>query len=260
MSDMIGEKTEEERSADPGVWGPLPTLGLSLGIGIVSTLVSLVVMLDFLAANASAHPGQDAMAVAAGLQRNGFFLSVSYFVSAIVIIGLVVLCVKWRKGLPVREYLGIRRTSWKVYAVSLLAMVAMIIVMDAITKLMGKTTVPQYEVDVYRTCRYPLLIWLLFVVGAPICEEVFFRGFVLEGFRRSRMGNVGAITVTAAAWAFLHYPQYDLVTVGIIAMIGLLLGAVRVRSSSLLPCIAMHAFMNFAATVELLIHMHIIKL
>ena len=45
--------------------------------------------------------------------------------------------------------------------------------------------------------------------GCPVFEELFFRGFLLEGFRRTFLGTTGAVVLTSLLWAVIH-TQYDL--------------------------------------------------
>jgi membrane protease YdiL (CAAX protease family) len=64
------------------------------------------------------------------------------------------------------------------------------------------------------------------VVFAPLFEEALFRGFVYEGFARSRAGVAGAIILTSIGWAALHfyYAGFEMAT---IFVLGLVLGVVR---------------------------------
>jgi membrane protease YdiL (CAAX protease family) len=41
--------------------------------------------------------------------------------------------------------------------------------------------------DTYETAEYTPLIWITFVIAAPLIEELFFRGFLFEGLRDSWM-------------------------------------------------------------------------
>ena len=59
---------------------------------------------------------------------------------------------------------------------------------DALTYLFGRDVVTPFQVDTYRTARdagaLPLL-WLTFVIVAPVAEEIMFRGFLFRGWVRS---------------------------------------------------------------------------
>lgn len=87
------------------------------------------------------------------------------------------------------------------------------------------------------------------VVAAPTFEEVFFRGFLLEGGRRWRLVGLGGAVLTALLWAGI-YLQPGRFEIGAIFALGVLLAVLRIRSGSLLPCLAAHALVNLVATLE----------
>ncbi|HEY3297147.1 MAG TPA: CPBP family intramembrane glutamic endopeptidase [Armatimonadota bacterium] len=246
--------TSDVAANDGEVWRPWPTFWLGLGIGVTSFFVQVIVVAFFAIVRIASNPRQDVLVLSESLSKNGLLLIVSGIASELVVIGLVLLVIRLRKGWTISEYLAFRPISSKVLLAALIAISALVAVSDGITHLSGRPIVPQFEIDLYRSGVSPLLAWILLIVTAPITEEIVFRGFLLEGFRRSRMGNIGAVVVTAIMWGSLHL-QYDIYNVGIIVATGLLLGAVRLKSRSLWPCIAMHSLMNLIATVELVVHM-----
>ena len=86
-------------------------------------------------------------------------------------------------------------------------------------------------------------------------EETFFRGFLFEGFRHSRIGIAGTIVLTALIWALFHvqYGIYEIVT---IFVMGIILGIVRLDTRSLWSTLLMHAFSNLIATLEIAINVN----
>jgi membrane protease YdiL (CAAX protease family) len=90
------------------------------------------------------------------------------------------------------------------------------------------------------------------VAVAPICEEIFFRGFVLTGLRR-RLPVWGAIVVSALIFGMAHA---DAGSFAPLVVIGLVLAVVRWRSESLWPGIALHALNNAIAAVFILSAIH----
>ena len=93
--------------------------------------------------------------------------------------------------------------------------------------------------------------WVVFsalalAVWTPIAEEVFFRGFILQGFA-NRWRIAPAIVVSAAVFAALHLAPALLVPVFVT---GLLLGFLYHRTGSLWPCIAVHAAQNLVAVLS----------
>lgn len=83
---------------------------------------------------------------------------------------------------------------------------------------------------------------LAFVVVAPLVEEALFRGVILPGLAEDQLANVPkAIVGSALLFAVMHV-RADAVVYAFAA--GLVLGAVRVWTGSLLPCVALHAANN----------------
>lgn len=76
----------------------------------------------------------------------------------------------------------------------------------------------------------------------PISEELVVRGFFLHILRKTKLGAIGAILVTALAWGVVH--SYGLGAIALIVGDGILLGAARVYGRSLYIPIAMHVIGN----------------
>jgi membrane protease YdiL (CAAX protease family) len=97
----------------------------------------------------------------------------------------------------------------------------------------------------------PLTTLGLLLAGAlvaPVCEEVFFRGFLLPGITRS-MPIWAAIVVSSLLFGVAHV---DLGSFAPLVVIGLLLGVVRYKTRSLWPSIFLHTLNNTAALFALL--------
>ena len=92
-----------------------------------------------------------------------------------------------------------------------------------------------------------LPIWqvlLVFAVAPALCEELAFRGFILNGFSRTSRRAL-AIGLSAVAFGLFHkIPQQVLNA----TLLGLVLGLLAVRSRSLFPAIVFH-FVNNALGV-----------
>ena len=88
---------------------------------------------------------------------------------------------------------------------------------------------------------------------APILEELFFRGFLYSGLSSSFLGPLGTILITSISWAAIHL-QYDLYGISTIFVFGLLLGAARLKTHSLIVPVLMHALMNLVATIQAVIN------
>lgn len=78
---------------------------------------------------------------------------------------------------------------------------------------------------------------------APLAEEVFFRGFVLQGLLPS-LGPWGAVAASAALFSVSHGAVGLLIPTFIL---GLLLGWLFLRAGSIWACFTAHAFQNALA-------------
>ena len=87
------------------------------------------------------------------------------------------------------------------------------------------------------------LLLLVAVVGAPLSEELVFRGFLQSALAQTRLGFWGAALITNTGWTALHvgYTMTGLVDVFIA---GLLFSWVLWRTGSLWVPIVCHAFYN----------------
>ncbi|EFH89086.1 type II CAAX endopeptidase family protein [Ktedonobacter racemifer] len=94
------------------------------------------------------------------------------------------------------------------------------------------------------------------VLVAPICEEIFFRGFLLGGLRRS-MSNGWAIIISAVVFALAHF---DPGSFAVLLVIGLILGYLRCRMRSIWPGILLHTLNNaYSSLLIVLALTHVIN-
>ena len=90
------------------------------------------------------------------------------------------------------------------------------------------------------------MVFLVVAGIAPICEELFFRGYLFGRLRS--VGVWAAVLLQAVVFALYHLDLYGLpVYLGT----GALLGLVRVVSGSLWPCIVLHAINNAVGILDI---------
>jgi len=94
---------------------------------------------------------------------------------------------------------------------------------------------------------YAILIVAVFV--APICEEVFFRGFVFAGLLRG-MPLVWAILFSSLIFAVAHF---DVGSFVVLFIIGLALAFLRWRTKSIWPGILLHMLNNGIAALGIIV-------
>lgn len=93
-------------------------------------------------------------------------------------------------------------------------------------------------------------------VAPAVCEELLFRGFVLQALR-SAMGAAAAVVVSAALFAAIHLDPSGggatLYRVPFAFLVGVGLAVLRLRTGSLVPAMIAHAVVNattFAAALQ----------
>jgi uncharacterized protein len=185
------------------------------------------------------------------IRSNGFLWALSVAFSAPAIIAFTVLFAWLRKGIRVKEYLALKRVRIREMSILGAALLAWLVASDQLAVVFRQPVVPDVMIQVYRTAYLPPFLWLALIVGAPLSEEVFFRGFLFKGIMHSRLGGVGAILVTSFLWSAVHL-QYNAFGVAIIFITGLLFGYARWKTDSILPGILMHAVMNALATWQVM--------
>jgi beta-phosphoglucomutase len=234
-------------------WGFWATLGLGMLIGGSILLIQLAVGISLgIAAGITDDTG---WIDPNNLDTNGFAWALITLVTTPVAVGLVVLCAWLKPGVSVREYLALRPVSRRRLLRWCLVLLAFALLVDLTTLLLQKPIVPEVMVEAYRTAGWPPLLWIAVVLGAPIGEELFFRGFLFRGWMHSPLGAWGTVVTTSVIWAFIHQ-QYDLHGIMIIFAAGLLLGYSRLRSGSIYPPIVMHALMNILAMTQTAVLVH----
>jgi membrane protease YdiL (CAAX protease family) len=76
--------------------------------------------------------------------------------------------------------------------------------------------------------------------GAPLAEELLFRGFFMSALARTSLGYIGAAVIASGAWAALHF-RYPLIDIVILFSLGLLLSWLLWRTGSVRVPIVCHA-------------------
>jgi membrane protease YdiL (CAAX protease family) len=88
-----------------------------------------------------------------------------------------------------------------------------------------------------------LMALLVIGIGAPLSEELLFRGFLFSGLAKSRLGLTGTALLTAVLWTALHF-GYSLFGLIEVLAIGLYFSWLLVRTGSVWVTIFCHAVYN----------------
>jgi membrane protease YdiL (CAAX protease family) len=95
-----------------------------------------------------------------------------------------------------------------------------------------------------------LLFALMVIIGAPIAEELTFRGLLWSGLAKRGVRPWIAVLVSAAAFALIHFEPERLL---VLLAIGSVLGLVRWFTGSMGACIVAHAVNNAPGALGILV-------
>jgi membrane protease YdiL (CAAX protease family) len=87
-------------------------------------------------------------------------------------------------------------------------------------------------------------------IGAPVSEELLFRGFLLSALAGTRLGFWGAALIATGLWTALH-AGYTLMGILEVFTIGLMLSWLLWRTGSLRVAIFCHALYNSVVVLAL---------
>ena len=245
--------SEHESSSAP--WGIWATIGLSLVIITCFLLVQILGTGLFIAIVQNSNPDLDFEEFSISLRTNGFLIASVTCATTVMTVGLIALFASLRKGATLRGYLHLYPVGAKTLCTWVGIVLVFAIAWDGLTYLLGRAVIPEFMLRAYVTAYFAPLLWLAIVIAAPLAEELFFRGFLFEGIRYTRLGATGAVVITSLLWAVIHlqYGPYEISTVFIL---GLILGAARLATGSIYTSIAMHALVNLVATAEVAVYIH----
>jgi membrane protease YdiL (CAAX protease family) len=94
-----------------------------------------------------------------------------------------------------------------------------------------------------------VVLMVVVVIGAPIVEELFYRGLVLRSIEKRFGSPAIAVVASSVVFSALHFQPYDFLP---IALFGLLVAVLAARTGRLGPGIWAHVAFNLTAIVALL--------
>lgn len=229
-------------------------LGVPAWAPFAAALAALIGMtiVQFLVVAAIAGGGGDVDS----LSTNDEFSIVMTAVFDLLLVGCSVALV-WRlTGRPTPEKFALRPAPWlKALGWIVGTYIVVSIASSLVAVLFGKPREQDLVTDL-RGETAPLVLAafaLMTCVLAPLAEEFFFRGFLFRTLAE-RFGLVWGVAIAGAIFGLVHWPGGSLESVMVLAVLGAMLCLMAYYTSSLLPCIIMHASFNslaFGATKEL---------
>jgi CAAX protease family protein len=236
-------------------WGPWATAGWGFFIFIVWSIAQIVPAAVIWILLIRRNGGKDAGALIRSTLENGHVMALSILIGSLVASVFLWGVILLRKGAKPASYLGFQPLKGRIILGSLAIGVMLFLTSDLLTYTLGKPILPPIMIKSYGTMGNLIIFILGFQLLGPLFEEMFFRGFLLEGFRRSRLGGVGAVLLTSAAWACLHI-QYDAYEVATVFVCGLVMGYLRLKTGSLWTSLPIHLLMNAWAATEVFFYFH----
>lgn len=237
--------------APPAFWSPWATVVWGILVAVAFVTVQLIVMAVWMAIRLASEPDLDPQ-VLLEAGGDGDLFATATLASAVICSALVWLVVKLKRGSNPPASLALVRPSVTTVATWLFITAIYAALSDALTIALGRPIVPEFMTEIFRATTLPALLCLGIIIGGPIFEELFIRGFLFEGLRRSSIGEIGAVVVCSLFWAAIHL-QYGLYEITTIFIFGLILGAARIKTGSLWVPVAMHTMVNLVATVETIV-------
>jgi membrane protease YdiL (CAAX protease family) len=159
----------------------------------------------------------------------------------------------WRKGNGVRLDFGMLATKQQIklgLLGGLIAVTAGIALAKISERIFGPINSAAGELALEQSGAVLVVFSLLIVFGAPVVEELAFRGMLFSSLVKAKINGFVAVVISAAVFALFHFEPSRIL---ILFAIGLVLGEIRRRTGSTLASVATHFMVNAPATIAILI-------
>ena len=130
----------------------------------------------------------------------------------------------------------------------IVAAYVIVIVHNLFLTLIGIETQGMGIVKIVSDLQSPVWIFIAAVIVAPLVEEMFFRGFLFQGFRK-RYGWIVALVLSSGIFAAAHLDPVSFIPTFVL---GAAMGYVYHRSNSIWPGVILHFLNNGFAICSLL--------
>lgn len=171
---------------------------------------------------------------------------------------------------PYTDFIGLGRVEWKWIGITILVFIVSLFVMDALAGINSflEDLIPNSPIiasekesdafmqELVSSPDYVQFFFTLVIIGilTPICEELFFRGFLLGSFLRISQGNKHfAVLTSSLIFAGLHLQPLKLLPM---IFLGMCLGYLYVEGKNLKYSILFHALINSSQIIVAFIMSH----
>ncbi len=242
---MNDQQNGAEGAVPVSRWGAaLSSLALTLVVTALATGLAAGGALLYARLAGTGEAGVHAPGGIETLAAKGLALHLILFQAASITLTVVAVQLLRRTGLSFLPLHWPRR-GLAVIAASVLGLLVLASVGGAIVYHFDR---PAFETDMrpFADLARTRAMWLLFAaaaLGAPLAEELLFRGLLFTGLRASPLGFAGAALISSVLWTAMHanYSPYGL---ALVFSIGLFLAVIREKTGSLVPSMAAHAVYN----------------
>lgn len=237
-------------SAPPSGWMVLLWVIVLSAIYVVlqlgaSVLAFLPLMLD--------HGFSSGEAVARLATSDGTVLVICLNAAWIGFLGLLIVCRPryrdgWKNRMGLHQCPPIKGLLWS--SVALLSVLALGLILERFMDERSRSAFALIALGL----NSPASFYLAIALAAPAFEELLFRGYAYSGWI-DKIGFWGTAAASSILFALCHI-QYGITGLAYTFVFGFFLSAVRWKTGSVYPCIAVHALNNllFCLSVQFLPH------
>ncbi len=234
-----------------GFWTTAGWFALGVVAAVAATVAAAILVVLARFGSMRGIPESELRAFATQHASAGLFgSSIILYAVATLVMALGVKSARWRFA----DYVALVWPRWRDVRITIAA-AAVLIAIEEILEY-GLNLGAQDHAEMLREYRtwqaassLPLL-WLVVVILAPVCEEIWFRGFLLRGWASSWLGIPGAAVVTSVGFGAIHL-QYSITAMACCATLGLACAWLRLRSGSVATPILLHMLNNGFAILAL---------
>ncbi len=235
-------------------WGGISAVAVTVAVFVTAAAAGFAIVhlvAELLGLEAIAFPDESRRATPDGVYG---FMIVSQIALQVIVVVLA-LAVSGLFGNNTREVLALKPARGGAWAyVSSFGLVILVsMALSAVLYVVSPNSMTQDLRPFFGmvTSDFALLFAFAVIVGAPLSEELLFRGFLLSALAQTRLGFLGGAILSTGLWALLH-AQYSAAGMVTVVVLGLTFSWILWRTGSLWVTIFCHGLYN--ALVLLLVY------
>lgn len=189
---------------------------------------------------------------------DGWFMSIPVLLTLMLLsplptIPLLIKATEGKKGAKYMDFWSVKHVNNEVLVKWLLAGLVFWLVLSLLDQLISLPIEPfMLEIKAANdSLTMTILIIMTICLVAPVIEELVFRGWLYSKLAQTKLGNIGALMLSAMLFTAVHTQYEHSVTLVMIFFLGLFLGYVRYKSNNISYSIAIHILFNSLSTLML---------